>query len=58
MPTGGVTIAEAPQYLRAGADYVAMGSPLIQDALEGGELPAPSSRAKLLLTETRDVCGQ
>lgn len=58
MPTGGVTIAEAPQYLRAGADYVAMGSPLIQDVLEGGDLSALSSRAKLLLAEIRDVCGQ
>jgi 2-dehydro-3-deoxyphosphogluconate aldolase / (4S)-4-hydroxy-2-oxoglutarate aldolase len=58
MPTGGVTIAEAPHYLRAGAAYVAMGSPLIQDALEGGVLSALSSRAKLLLTEIRDVCGQ
>lgn len=58
MPTGGVTIADAPQYLRAGADYVAMGSPLIQDALEDGDLSALSSRAKLLLTKIRDVCGQ
>jgi 2-dehydro-3-deoxyphosphogluconate aldolase/(4S)-4-hydroxy-2-oxoglutarate aldolase len=58
MPTGGVTITEAPQYLQAGADYVAMGSPLIQDALEGGDLSALSSRAKFLLAEIRDVCDQ
>jgi 2-dehydro-3-deoxyphosphogluconate aldolase/(4S)-4-hydroxy-2-oxoglutarate aldolase len=58
MPTGGVTIAEAPRYLQAGAAHVAMGGPLIQDALEGGDLSALSNRAKLLLTEIRDVCGQ
>lgn len=56
MPTGGVTIEAAPQFLRAGATYVAMGSPLIQDALEGGDRAALSRRAKLLLDEVRDAC--
>jgi 2-dehydro-3-deoxyphosphogluconate aldolase/(4S)-4-hydroxy-2-oxoglutarate aldolase len=58
MPTGGVTVAAAPQYLHAGAAYVAMGSPLIQDALDGGDRSALSGRAKLLLREIKDVGGQ
>jgi 2-dehydro-3-deoxyphosphogluconate aldolase/(4S)-4-hydroxy-2-oxoglutarate aldolase len=58
MPTGGVTIAEAPEYLQAGAAYVGMGSPLIQDALEGGDIGALRDRAQRLLAGIQDADGR
>ncbi|WP_225728098.1 MULTISPECIES: bifunctional 4-hydroxy-2-oxoglutarate aldolase/2-dehydro-3-deoxy-phosphogluconate aldolase [unclassified Nocardia] len=45
VPTGGVGIADAGTYLSAGARAVGMGSPLIGDALDGGDLNALRARA-------------
>ena len=38
VPTGGVSLADAPQFLAAGAAGVGMGSPLVGDAADGGDL--------------------
>lgn len=45
VPVGGVGIAEARAYLRAGAVAVGVGSPLVGDAAAGGDLDALAARA-------------
>jgi 2-dehydro-3-deoxyphosphogluconate aldolase / (4S)-4-hydroxy-2-oxoglutarate aldolase len=49
LPTGGVTVEEIPAYLRAGADAVGLGGPLLGDALSGGSLTALADRARSAL---------
>lgn len=49
VPTGGITAEDAPGYLAAGALAVGMGSPLLGDALDGGDLTALRDRARRLL---------
>ncbi len=44
VPTGGVSLADAPQFLAAGAVGVGMGSPLVGDAADGGDLTALQER--------------
>jgi len=46
VPTGGVGIDAIPDFLRAGAFAVALGSPLVGDALETGDLAALAQRAR------------
>lgn len=46
VPTGGIGLADVEPWLSAGALAVAVGSPLIGDALEGGDLSALAGRAK------------
>ncbi|WP_033341537.1 bifunctional 4-hydroxy-2-oxoglutarate aldolase/2-dehydro-3-deoxy-phosphogluconate aldolase [Catenuloplanes japonicus] len=59
VPTGGVTVEAAADYLRAGARAVALGGPLIGDAADdGGDLAALARRARELtdrLTEFADA---
>ncbi|WP_103340782.1 bifunctional 4-hydroxy-2-oxoglutarate aldolase/2-dehydro-3-deoxy-phosphogluconate aldolase [Amycolatopsis sp. CA-126428] len=44
VPTGGVSLAGAPDYLRAGAVAVGLGSALLGDVLESGEFEALRAR--------------
>ena len=54
IPTGGVSIDDAPQYLAAGAVAVGLGGPLFADALsDNGDLDALAARAKRLLDVVR-----
>lgn len=53
VPTGGVSVEAAPAYLRAGALAVGLGSPLIGDAGEGGDLDALRDRAAALTARVR-----
>lgn len=56
VPTGGIDLDDAPGYLRAGATALGMGSPLVGDACESGDLSALADRtARLvdLVTEAR-----
>jgi 2-dehydro-3-deoxyphosphogluconate aldolase/(4S)-4-hydroxy-2-oxoglutarate aldolase len=46
VPTGGVGLPDVPDWLEAGALAVAVGSPLIRDALGGGALDELRERAK------------
>jgi 2-dehydro-3-deoxyphosphogluconate aldolase/(4S)-4-hydroxy-2-oxoglutarate aldolase len=46
VAVGGVGVTEATQYLRAGAHGVGVGSPLVGDALSGGDLPSLQDRAR------------
>jgi 2-dehydro-3-deoxyphosphogluconate aldolase/(4S)-4-hydroxy-2-oxoglutarate aldolase len=46
VPVGGVTLAQAPDYLAAGAVAVGAGSPLVGDAASGGDLAALRARAR------------
>lgn len=54
IPTGGVSADNAVEYLRAGAVGVAVGSGLLQDALDGGDLAELAARAHTLLSIVRD----
>jgi 2-dehydro-3-deoxyphosphogluconate aldolase/(4S)-4-hydroxy-2-oxoglutarate aldolase len=46
VAVGGVGVTGATQYLRAGAHGVGVGSPLVGDALSGGDLPSLQDRAR------------
>ncbi|OZM70169.1 2-dehydro-3-deoxyphosphogluconate aldolase [Amycolatopsis antarctica] len=46
VPTGGVALSDVEPYLDAGALGVAVGSPVLGDALSGGSLSALRSRAR------------
>ncbi|HEY9371622.1 bifunctional 4-hydroxy-2-oxoglutarate aldolase/2-dehydro-3-deoxy-phosphogluconate aldolase [Streptomyces sp.] len=49
VPTGGIRLEDAPAYLRAGATALGMGSPLVGDACEGGDLGALAERTARLV---------
>lgn len=49
VPVGGVAAEDVPEYLAAGAIAVGVGSPLVRDAAEGGDLGALATRARDLL---------
>jgi 2-dehydro-3-deoxyphosphogluconate aldolase/(4S)-4-hydroxy-2-oxoglutarate aldolase len=53
VPVGGVDAAAADVYLREGAAAVGVGSPLIGDAAEGGDLTALRERARAFLDVVR-----
>ncbi|MGW6817534.1 bifunctional 4-hydroxy-2-oxoglutarate aldolase/2-dehydro-3-deoxy-phosphogluconate aldolase [Streptomyces sp. NPDC055005] len=53
IPTGGIALDQAPAYLEAGASALGMGSPLVGDACEGGDLDALRERAATLLDGIR-----
>jgi 2-dehydro-3-deoxyphosphogluconate aldolase/(4S)-4-hydroxy-2-oxoglutarate aldolase len=50
VPVGGVDAPLAQQYLQAGAVAVGVGSPLLGDAVRGGDLAALRERAAAFLT--------
>lgn len=52
LPTGGVAVSQVDDYLAAGAFAIGLGSPLLGDALEGGDLGALSDRARQVLATT------
>jgi 2-dehydro-3-deoxyphosphogluconate aldolase/(4S)-4-hydroxy-2-oxoglutarate aldolase len=59
LPTGGVAVDQVDGYLKAGAFAVGLGSPLIGDALDGGDLAALAARARQVLgTVTASRSGQ
>ncbi|MCT9108819.1 bifunctional 4-hydroxy-2-oxoglutarate aldolase/2-dehydro-3-deoxy-phosphogluconate aldolase [Streptomyces mirabilis] len=53
VPVGGVDAPAAADYLREGAIAVGVGSPLIGDAAEGGDLTALRERARAFLDVVR-----
>ena len=53
VPTGGVDPANAGEWLKAGAAAVAVGTPLVGDACEGGDLQALAERADTLVASVR-----
>ncbi|HZL81559.1 MAG TPA: aldolase, partial [Demequina sp.] len=57
VPVGGVDIALAADYLAAGAVAVGVGSPLVGDAVRGGDLAALEARATAFLAVTRASHG-
>lgn len=50
VPVGGIQLDEARRYLDAGALAVGIGSPLLQDAVHGGDLAALTRRTQRLLS--------
>jgi 2-dehydro-3-deoxyphosphogluconate aldolase/(4S)-4-hydroxy-2-oxoglutarate aldolase len=53
VPTGGIGIEAIPDFLRAGAFAVGLGSPLVGDALETGDLDGVKERARRAAAESR-----
>ena len=49
VPTGGITVQDAPAYLAAGAVAVGLGTPLLGGALDDGDVTALGGRARRLL---------
>jgi 2-dehydro-3-deoxyphosphogluconate aldolase / (4S)-4-hydroxy-2-oxoglutarate aldolase len=49
LAVGGIGVEETTQYLRAGARGVGVGSPLVGDAVTGGDLPSLQDRARRYL---------
>ncbi|MBT2566279.1 bifunctional 4-hydroxy-2-oxoglutarate aldolase/2-dehydro-3-deoxy-phosphogluconate aldolase [Arthrobacter sp. ISL-85] len=45
IPSGGVSIQDAPKWIKAGALAVSLGGPLLGDAFKGGDLTALTARA-------------
>jgi 2-dehydro-3-deoxyphosphogluconate aldolase/(4S)-4-hydroxy-2-oxoglutarate aldolase len=54
MPTGGVTLDAAADYLDAGAVAVGVSSALVGDVLLGGDLTALSTRAEQLMSSVAE----
>jgi 2-dehydro-3-deoxyphosphogluconate aldolase/(4S)-4-hydroxy-2-oxoglutarate aldolase len=50
MPTGGVTVEAAAQYLDAGAVAVGVSGALLGDVLLGGDLSALAARTERLVS--------
>ncbi|MDO2934642.1 bifunctional 4-hydroxy-2-oxoglutarate aldolase/2-dehydro-3-deoxy-phosphogluconate aldolase [Paeniglutamicibacter sulfureus] len=49
IPSGGVGVTEAVEWIRAGALAVSVGGPLLGDAFKGGNLDELTARAKALV---------
>ncbi|MFP5018966.1 hypothetical protein ACKLTP_18590, partial [Paenarthrobacter ureafaciens] len=46
IPSGGITIEDAPRWISAGALAVSLGGPLLGDAFDGGSLAQLTERAR------------
>lgn len=57
IPSGGVDLEAAAAWLRAGADAVSVGGPLLGDALKGGDLGALADRAAQFVGVTTREAG-
>lgn len=60
IPSGGVDINDVPAWIRAGAQAVSLGGPLLGDAFRGGDLQELTARARLvreLVDRTSDELG-
>jgi 2-dehydro-3-deoxyphosphogluconate aldolase / (4S)-4-hydroxy-2-oxoglutarate aldolase len=55
VATGGVGPDDVDAFLRAGASAVGMGTPLLGDALEGGDLDALAERCRQVLSSVGDA---
>jgi 2-dehydro-3-deoxyphosphogluconate aldolase / (4S)-4-hydroxy-2-oxoglutarate aldolase len=55
MPTGGVSLDNIGDWIRAGASGVGLGGPLLGDAADGGDLGALAERAATALAAVRDA---
>lgn len=57
VPTGGIGVSDAADYLAAGAVAVGLGSPLLGDALMTGDLDALRVRAERLVATLAPTAG-
>jgi 2-dehydro-3-deoxyphosphogluconate aldolase/(4S)-4-hydroxy-2-oxoglutarate aldolase len=57
VPSGGVDVAAAVEWAKAGAVAVSVGGPLLGDALRGGDLGALTKRAHELSSVVRDAAA-
>ncbi len=55
IPSGGVGIEDAAEWIDAGAVAVSLGGPLVGDAFAGGDIAALTGRARRLTTIVRDA---
>jgi len=54
VPVGGVHLDDVAAYRTSGAIAVGIGSPLVGDAADGGDLPALRARARRLISSLND----
>jgi 2-dehydro-3-deoxyphosphogluconate aldolase/(4S)-4-hydroxy-2-oxoglutarate aldolase len=57
VPSGGVDVAAAVEWAKAGAVAVSVGGPLLGDALRGGDLGGLTKRAHELSSVVRDAAA-
>ncbi|WP_349897506.1 bifunctional 4-hydroxy-2-oxoglutarate aldolase/2-dehydro-3-deoxy-phosphogluconate aldolase [Parafrigoribacterium soli] len=55
VPSGGITLADIPRWLGAGAVAVSLGGPLVGDALKGGSLTELAARARSAVEVAREA---
>ncbi len=55
VPSGGITLADIPLWLHAGATAVSLGGPLIGDALKGGSLTQLAERCRVAVEVAREA---
>lgn len=58
VPSGGVAMADAAEWILAGACAVSVGGPLIGDAFHGGDLSALARRCRELTAVVEDAKAQ
>jgi 2-dehydro-3-deoxyphosphogluconate aldolase / (4S)-4-hydroxy-2-oxoglutarate aldolase len=58
MPSGGVDLDAAGEWLNAGAVAVSIGGPLLGDALKGGDLGALRDRCRAVRAVAAEAAGQ
>jgi 2-dehydro-3-deoxyphosphogluconate aldolase / (4S)-4-hydroxy-2-oxoglutarate aldolase len=58
VPSGGVDLDAAGEWLNAGAVAVSIGGPLLGDALKGGDLGALRDRCRAVLAVAAEAAGQ
>lgn len=54
VPSGGVDLTAAQDWLRAGASAVSVGGPLLGDALSGGSLPELAARSREFVAAVKE----
>lgn len=55
IPSGGVTIEGAADWIAAGALAVSLGGPLLKDAFKGGDMAALTARARDIVARVADA---
>jgi 2-dehydro-3-deoxyphosphogluconate aldolase / (4S)-4-hydroxy-2-oxoglutarate aldolase len=58
VPSGGVDLHAAGEWLNAGAVAVSIGGPLLGDALKGGDLGALRDRCRAVRSVAAEAAGQ
>lgn len=58
VPSGGISIEEAPRWITAGAQAVSLGGPLLRDAFSGGSLQQLRERASRVTNSVAEAASE